>query len=220
MIKKTTYKDQVIEYIYELVLDGQYLPGDQIKESFLAREMGISRAPVREALKELIANGIVEYKPQVGNYIALFSPKQIVDSYTTRGILEGYAIMSTRDQFSSEDIEMLQLQVVKMQEYAIRAERKKVVLVGGEFHDLLISKNRNVQLAEYTERLSLKLHIHFYKHWSILYSPEEIGERHMRIVSSLTAGDPILIEQTVRDHYIETGTKVGADPGKYRPDKI
>ena len=103
-IKKTTYKDQVIDYVYEFILDGRYVPGDQIKESLLAKELGISRAPVREALKELIVNGIVNYKPQIGNFIALLSPKQIADSYITRGILEGYAAMSNCDQFSDDDL--------------------------------------------------------------------------------------------------------------------
>ena len=207
-IQKTTYKDQVVENIYNLVLDGIYAPGSQIKESLLAKEMGISRAPVREALKELIANGIVEYRAQVGNYIALLSPRQIVDSYTTRGLLEGYAIMTTRDQFDNEDIEELFGMVRKMQSFAQKGNRKMVVQVGGEFHDLLISKNRNVQLAEYTERLSLKLHVLFYRHWSSLYTPEEIGNRHKRIVDSLQAGDLAVIEATVREHYIETGTKI------------
>ena len=54
----------------------------------------------------------------------------------------------------------------------------------------------------------MKLHILFYKHWSTLYLPEQIGERHMRIVARLREGDPWAIEQTVRDHYIETGTKI------------
>ncbi len=209
-IRRTTYKDQVIGHIYDRVLDGHYLPGDQVKESLLAREMGISRAPVREALKELIANGIVDYKPQVGSYIALLSPKQIVDSYTTRGVLEGFAIRSTRQLFTEDDIEELELLVGKMERLAIKGNKKKVVQVGGEFHDLLISYNKNVQLAVYTESLSLKLHVLFYKHWSALYSPAEIGERHLRIVSSLVEGDPVRIEQTVRDHYIETGTKIAA----------
>ncbi len=61
-IVKTTYKDQVIEHIYDLVLEGTLAPGDQIKETVLAEEMGISRAPIREALKELITNGIIVYK--------------------------------------------------------------------------------------------------------------------------------------------------------------
>lgn len=210
VIRKTTYKDQVIEYVYELILDGRYSPGDQIKESLLAKELGISRAPVREALKELIAYGIIDYKPQVGNYIALVSPKQIADAYTTRGILEGYAIMATRDQFSEDDLEELKSLVDRMGKAAKRGNKKMVVQVGDEFHHLLVSKNNNVQLAEYMNRLSLKLHVMFFKHWSDLYSPEEIGDRHMRIVTSLMSGDPAGIERTVRDHYSESGNKIAA----------
>lgn len=207
-IKKTTYRDQVIDHIYDLVLEGKYSPGDQLKESLLAKEMGISRAPIREALKELIVNGIVDYKPQVGNFIALLSPKQIIDAYTTRGVLEGFAIMSTQHQLTEDDLEELDSLVTKMEKAALRANRKKVVEVGGAFHDLLISNNKNVQLAEYTERLSLKLHVLFYKHWSTLYDPEEIGKRHRKIVASLESSDPVKIEQTIRDHYVETGNKI------------
>lgn len=209
-IQKTTYKDQVIEYIYNLVLDGDYSPGEQIKESLLAKQMGISRAPVREALKELIANGIVVYKPQVGNFIALLSPKEIIDAYTTRGVLEGFAIMSTRQHFDDDDYDELENLVTRMEKAARRGNRKTVVQVGGEFHDLLVSKNPNVQLAEYSDRLSLKLHVMFYKHWSTLYSAEEIGDRHMRIVTALKSGDVAMIEHTVRDHYIETGSKIAS----------
>lgn len=209
-IKKTTYKDQVIEYVYEFILDGRYLPGDQIKEGLLAKELGISRAPVREALKELIVNGIIDYRPQVGSFIAILSPKQIRDAYTTRGILEGYAIMSTRDQFSEDDFEGLKLLVVKMRKAAERGNKKMVVQVGDEFHNLLVSKNDNSELAEYMDRLSLKLHVLFCKYWSDLYSPGEIGDRHMRIVTSLISGDPAMIEQTVRQHYTESGSKIAA----------
>ena len=208
MIVKTTYKDQIVEHIYELLLDGVYVPGDQIKESLLAKEMGVSRAPVREALKELISNGLIEYKPQIGNFIQLLSPKEIVDAYTTRGVLEGYATMQTRERFSDDEIESLEEMTSKMEKCAKKDNRKMVVKIGSSFHNLLISKNKNVQLAEYTERLSLKLHVLFYKYWSNLYTPEEIGDRHMRIVSSLISGDPVKIENSVRDHYVETGTKI------------
>ncbi len=209
-IKKTTYKDQVIDYVYEFILDGRYLPGDQIKESLLAKELGISRAPVREALKELIVIGIVDYKPQVGNFIALLSPEQIVDSYTTRGVLEGYAAMAGCDQFSEDDFAEMKLLVDRMRNAAKRGNQKMVVQIGHDFHNLLVSKNNNVQLAEYMDRLSLKLHVMFYKHWSDLYSPREIGDRHMKIVTSVMSGDPAKIEQSIREHYSESGNKIAA----------
>jgi GntR family transcriptional regulator, rspAB operon transcriptional repressor len=210
VIKKTTYKDQVVDYLYNQILDGKYSPGEHLKESLLAKEMGISRAPVREALRELISSGIVEYRPQVGNFIAILSPKQIVDSYTTRGVLEGYAVGDTQHSFSEDDLDELDGLVERMRKLAGKGERKKVVEVGDEFHYRLTSYNRNVQLAEYNERLSLKLHVLFHKHWATLYTPDEIGDRHGRIVESLKSSGTVLIEQTIREHYIETGVKIAA----------
>ncbi|MCF6267454.1 MAG: GntR family transcriptional regulator [Desulfuromusa sp.] len=209
-IIKKTYKDQVIDYVYQLLLRNELNPGDQLKETMLAEKMGISRAPIREAMKELIGNGLVDYRPQVGNFIPVFSPKQIIDSYTTRGVLEGYAVMETCDQFSVEEIEKLDNLVEQMISYANKKNRKMVIVAGGEFHDLLICKNNNVQLLEYTDRLSLKLHILFFKYWGKLYSPAEIGRRHREIVESVKLKELDLIEKVIRQHYIETGAKIAA----------
>lgn len=207
-IIKRTYKDQVVEYVYNLLLDGKLAAGDQVKESWLAAEMGISRAPIREALKELMTNGIIAYRPQVGNFITLLSPKEIVDAYITRGILEGYAVMSSFQQFSLEELRELTELTEAMTEHARLGNRKMVVQVGDDFHSLLISKSDNQQLIDYTRRLSLKLHILFYKFWSDLYSPEEVGNRHFRIIASIKAAEPAGIEATIRDHYRETGSKI------------
>jgi len=209
-IVKKTYKDQVVDYVYQLLLTNKLNPGDQLKETLLAEQMGISRAPIREAMKELIMNGLVDYRPQVGNFIPVFSPKQIIDSYTTRGILEGYAVMNTCDKFSAEEIEKLENLVEQMERSAIKKNHKMVIDTGGEFHDLLISKCDNVQLLEYTDRLSLKLHILFFKYWGRLYSPTEISRRHREIVESVKSKDLDLIEKVVRHHYVETGSKIAA----------
>jgi len=207
-IVKKTYKDQVVDYVYQLLLTGELNPGDQLKETLLAEQMGISRAPIREAMKELIINGLVDYRPQVGNFVPVLSPKQIIDSYTTRGVLEGYAIMQTCKQFSAEEFDKLDNYVEQMERYANKNNHKMVIDTGGDFHDLLISKSDNVQLLEYTDRLSLKLHILFFKHWSKLYSPSEIGQRHREILDSVKLHDTDLIEKVVRQHYAETGTKI------------
>jgi len=207
-IIKKTYKDQVIAYVYQLLLQGELNPGDQLKESLLAAQMGISRAPIREAMKELITNGLVDYRPQVGNFIPILPPKQIIDSYTTRGVLEGYAVMETCESFSDEEIDKLDNLVDQMESYARKNNQKMVVEAGGEFHDFLISKSDNVPLLEYTDRLSLKLHILFFKHWGKLYSPVDIGRRHRNIVNALKSREPEQIEYVIRQHYAETGAKI------------
>jgi len=103
-IVKKTYKDQVIDHIYQLILADHLKPGDRLKESLLALEMGISRAPIREALKELMTLGLIDYKPQIGNFLPVMTAKQIIDSYTTRGVLEGYAVMSASEYFTRQDL--------------------------------------------------------------------------------------------------------------------
>jgi len=207
-IIKKTYKDQVIDHIYQLILADQLKPGDRLKESLLALEMGISRAPIREALKELMTLGLVDYKPQIGNFIPVMSNKQIIDSYTTRGVLEGYAVMSACERFSADDLQRLDRYVDDMASAALVGEQKKVADIGGEFHDFLVAFNDNQQLVEYTNRLGLKLHVLFCKHWGMLYRPEEIEQRHRAIVDSIRSQDKVRIEQVIRAHYVETGSKI------------
>lgn len=209
-IVRKTYKDQVVDHIYQLLLSDGLQPGDQIKESLLSSQMGISRAPIREALKELMMSGLIDYRPQVGNFVPILTAKQIIDSYTTRGILEGYAVMSVCECFSAADIQTLDQQVDAMGKAARARDHKRVVDIGGEFHDFMTAKSDNLQLLEYTNRLSLKLHVLFYKHWGTLYAPEEIERRHRAIVDSIRSQDRVRIEQVIRDHYVETGTKIAA----------
>jgi DNA-binding GntR family transcriptional regulator len=154
--------------------------------------------------------GLIDYKPQIGNFLPVMTPKQIIDSYTTRGVLEGYAVMSASEHFSRQDLERLDRFVDDMGQAARDGEHKLVVDVGGEFHDFLVARSDNQQLLEYSNRLSLKLHVLFYKHWGMLYRPDEIEQRHRAIVTSIRAHDKARIEQVVRDHYVETGSKIVA----------
>ncbi len=118
--------------------------------------------------------------------------------------------METCEKFTSDDIDTLDDLTDRMERYAQKNNHKKVVEIGGEFHDLLISKNDNVQLLDYTHRLSLRLHILFFKYWGRLYDAEEIGRRHREIVDGIRSGDCHRIESVVRNHYAETGKKIAA----------
>ncbi len=68
-IERSTYKDHVVKYIYDGMRENRYKAGDKILESHMAKELGISRAPIREALADLVRSGLLEYRPQVGNFV-------------------------------------------------------------------------------------------------------------------------------------------------------
>jgi DNA-binding GntR family transcriptional regulator len=207
-IERSTYKDHVIKYIYDGMRENRYKSGEKILESHLAKELGISRAPIREALADLVRTGLLEYRPQVGNFVASLSAEEIFDSYVARGVLEGFAVSQGINNFSDEDLTRLEEMAYKMELFAQKGKRKALIDIGQEFHEELFSHCRNAQVVLFTEQLSLKLHLLFYKHWANVYKPEEIRDRHLDIISIIRKKDPVKLEQLIRQHYIETGRKV------------
>jgi len=208
VINKKTYKDYVIDYIYSGLREGRLQPGDQVLESHLASHLEISRAPIREALQQLVGEGLLDYKPQVGTFVRILSAKEIMDAYLTRGLLEGYVVADGRERLTEADLDHLAELCQKMESYAVAARQQELIDAGREFHAMLFNQSENVQLIDFTERLSSKLHLLFYKHWASLYDPESIRQRHEALLSAIRTADAVVIESAFRQHYAETGAKV------------
>lgn len=207
-IQRTTYKDHVIKYIYDGLRESRFKTGEKILESHLAKELGISRAPIREAMADMVSSGLLEYRPQVGNFVAALSTKELIDSYVARGVLEGFAVAQGIDSFSEKDLLRLEKMTQQMEQFAQQGQRKALIDLGQEFHEELFSHCGNTQIVHFTEQLSLKLHLLFYKHWANVYTPEEIRDRHLEITEAIRKKDPFKLERLIRQHYIDTGHKV------------
>lgn len=209
-IERSTYKNHVINYIYDGIRENRFRPGEKVLESRLAKDLGISRAPIREALADLVSAGLLEYRAQIGNYVAAPSPDEIIDSYIARGVLEGFAVSQSLENFVDEDYQQLEEMSLKMGSYASKGQRKALVDIGQQFHEELFRHCTNKQIVRFTEQLSLKLHLFFYKHWSKVYTAEEIRDRHLEIVRALQTKDPLQVELMIRNHYVQTGHKIVA----------
>lgn len=207
-IERSTYKDHVVKYIYNGMRENRYKAGDKILESHLAKELGISRAPIREALADLVRSGLLEYRPQIGNFVTSLSSKELIDSYVARGVLEGFAVAQGIDSFTEGELKCLEEMAVKMETFARDGKRKALIDLGQEFHEKLFSHCTNEQIVRFTEQLSLKLHLLFYKHWARVYSPEEIRDRHLELIAAVRKKDTVQLEQVIRNHYFDTGHKI------------
>ena len=86
-IKKKKLKDEVRISIQNAIINGELKPGDRIVETRLATDMGVSQAPVREALKELEHVGLIENRPYQGTYVKQLTTKELRDAYDARIIL-------------------------------------------------------------------------------------------------------------------------------------
>lgn len=209
-IPKATYKDYVIRHIYDGIMNDRFRAGEKILEQELSLELGISRAPIREALRELVGEGLLSHQAQRGHFVTLLSSQEIVDTYQTRGVIEGYAAALAAPDLGTKDLGTLQQLCRRMENHARRQQHRELIERGEEFHNLILDRCPNRELYNFGDRLSRKLHILFCRYWGTLYQPEEVAARHLRIVDSLRQRDTTVIEATIRDHYFETGRKIAA----------
>src|SRR5579875_3776535 len=84
------YEDAYLA-LRDAIIDGRLAPGDRIVEAEIARQMAISRAPIREAIRKLEQDGLLEYLPRRGAVIVRLSPAEVRDVYHVRAHLERYA---------------------------------------------------------------------------------------------------------------------------------
>jgi DNA-binding GntR family transcriptional regulator len=189
---------------------GELAPGDQVKEVLLAERLGISRAPVREALHILIREGLIRSEPQRGKFIRELSPTEIRDSYFISGVLEWAAVAVSLERFTAEDHARLDTLLVRMHETALTASSMlDFSELDNSFHSLLLSRAGNPQLVDLARRSCLNIaKFLFYNYWGTLFTSEEFCDRHEKIMAAVKEGNPAVVEQTIRAHYRETGERM------------
>lgn len=203
---KEPLKDKIIEYIYNAIINEEFLQGSQIKELHLSEKLSVSRAPIREALSELVSLGVLEQVARKGVFVREITSKDIYDTYETKGILEGFLATELALNATQKDLDQLSLHVKQMSDK--NSDRKKIVKVGESFHKLTLKYAKNKVLLDSLEKINKKSQLLFYKNWTKLYSQAEVQKRHQKIVDAITSRDKKRIEEVIREHYFETGTKI------------
>ncbi|MCD8075499.1 MAG: GntR family transcriptional regulator [Lachnospiraceae bacterium] len=97
-----TIRGQVYEQLKQAICDGDYKPGQWLQEKELAEQFSVSRSPVREALKQLAADGLVTEIPNKGIFVRKFTPKDIEEIFDLRVMLESYAIQKVVEHLSTD----------------------------------------------------------------------------------------------------------------------
>lgn len=208
--KKETYSIQAAAYIRSLIRSGELSPGDPVREAFLSERLGISRAPIREALFSLAQEGLVCAEPQKGKYVRHMSAHEIYDSYAVAGILEGAGVAESLRHWTPRDMETFRTVVARMGEqlnYATRLD--DLAEIDEQFHAALLAACPNVRLVEMARSSCATISKYlYYQYWITLFTPKEFYERHLVIAEAVSEGNPAHIEHILREHYKENGTRM------------
>ena len=130
-------REVVFEALRDAIVSRILEPGERLMEVQLAEAMGVSRTPVREAIRRLELEGFVVMIPRRGAYVAQLSLKDIADAFEIRGALEGLAAGLAAERATEDDIEELGRLLVRMSECLDSGDTKKAVDMDIEFHEKL-----------------------------------------------------------------------------------
>jgi DNA-binding GntR family transcriptional regulator len=191
------------ELIRRAIVDGRLEPGRRLKEEELARELGISRTPVREALLVLQTEGLIESAPNRGATVRAHEPSDLDDLYQLRALLEGFAARLAAARIRESEVGELRASCERF--VALRAEDDVVKLVreNVRFHDVILAAARSKRLAQMV-RSVIQLPLVYRSY--VWYSPEQklISEHyHRQLTVALAAGDAERAELVMKEHVLE-----------------
>jgi len=203
-VPRVVLSDRVKQYIVEAVLSGELKPGDRIVENSMARLLGVSQAPVREAIRDLVLLGFLETEPYKGTSVRSFTPEELWETYTVRAALESLATRLAATRLTEEDVATLQGILDSMMEAARDQDRDRVVQLDNTFHEAILKFSRNKTLYQLWKSLE-------YGIWSIVtyrkssLDPEYLAARHEELLEALKSGDPERATRVMQNHIEEMG---------------
>jgi DNA-binding GntR family transcriptional regulator len=191
------------ELIREAIIDGRLEPGRRLKEEELARDLGISRTPVREALLMLQTEGLVIAIPNRGAMVRVHTPEDLDDLYQLRALLEGYAARRAAARISEAEIELLRLSCDRFDALSPTEELRELVRENLLFHSSILDAAGSARLTSMVRRV-IELPL-VYKSY-IWYSPDQKQisvHYHRQIVTALAARDSERAELIMKEHVFE-----------------
>lgn len=208
--RKSTYSEQVADYIRNLILSDKLAAGAIVEEAAIAKELSISRGPVREAMLILIREGLIDALPQKRKHVKELTAKQIKNSYFAGGVLEAASVAKALHRYTVEDIAELEKIVEEMQSIAQNdGSISEQVPLDTAFHDILFLRVDNGLVEELCKRSCQGISKYLlYKHWVKIYTPMEVVERHRLIIEALKSKNPDTVEQVIREHYFSSGERM------------
>ncbi|MGI9145976.1 MAG: GntR family transcriptional regulator [Chloroflexota bacterium] len=205
---RTSRAELLYVHLREQIVAGEFSPGTPLDEVELARSMGTSRTPAREALRRLEAEGLVDKFPHRGTFVARLTPLEVDQINEVRALLEGHAARQAAVRIDSQVIERLgsELQALQLDGPTPNAVQKAMAFDIG-LHRAICDASGNPQLAAVANLLLARVH-------GMRFVPSQprfarVVEEHRQLLEALRARDPDAAERAMLVHLGAVTSNVG-----------
>ncbi len=204
-IMRQTLREQVTQAIRMKLLTGELKPGTKIVEQEMAEELGVSRGPVREALRQIEQEGLVEYTSHVGCSVKDFTAQDVYEVYLLRANLEILSVKMCEGHFSQQMLKRMEEILNRMDSIEDLEHFDEAIENDNEFHECIIKESKLTRLYTLWNSMSGGNTIVFYrgagKSEYVIHNQRKI---HQKVFDALKTGDVNRICSTLMEHYMET----------------
>lgn len=195
-------RDKIASSIRDSIIEGKIKPGERLMEPDVAKTLGVSRTPLREAFLQLESEGFLKVNPRKGALVTETSPKDAEETYIIKGALEAVAARLASDNINDKQIEELVSLNQKMEAIAQSNDKdyKTFLELNSVFHQKIYECSGNTKLIKMINTLRNQTLRYNYIFLSLLSHLDESVEEHYEIIEALKKRKPEEAESFIRKH--------------------
>lgn len=198
-ITRTSTLEQVVSALRLAILDGRLAPGTPLRETALADQLGVSRGTVREALRLLGPEGLIEHRPHRGAVVADLDPADMIDVYEARIVLESAGAERAADM-GADALDGMREALAAMGRAAAADDVAGYVEAHAEFHHALVELLASDRLSKFSSSLNGELRLGFAVLDRMTGSLGDSVTAHATLLDTLASGDRSVARAAIVDH--------------------
>lgn len=200
LIARRSLSTELVGRLRDMIVEGTLKPGDKISEPELCDLFGVSRTPLREALKVLAAEGLVQLNPNRGSTVARIEPGEIEELFPIMGMLEALAGELACERLTSAALKRLETMHATMVRHWKAGEWLPYSRLNREIHEAIFEVAGNATLSTLYQNLVVRIHaVRFVARKSAERWAEAVDD-HERMMSALRARDGAALSAVMREH--------------------
>ena len=200
-ISDDSRRHRVVVALRREIVAGRLRPGDRLVESDLSERMGVSRGPIREALRQLEHEGLVFSSPYRGTEVLGVSQEEVEQVLIPiRLILERFAFPHALRKMDEEDFERLEGLIRDISEAAERGDLDRIVGTEVAFHEFVISKSGQPHCSQIWRAIIPRVRAYFYADGLCRENPEEVIDEHRELLQVMRTRDEAKVLAEVEKH--------------------
>lgn len=201
-------RDVVFNTLRQAILKGELEPGERLMEIQLAERLGVSRTPIREAIRKLELEGLVVMIPRKGAEVAKITEKDLNDVLEVRCALEGLAVELACNKIDADGIKRLQYNLGEFKKAVIGRDLGMLAEKDVEFHDIIVAATNNDRLLQLLNNFREQMYRYRVEYLKDAKTHKQLVKEHESIISDLENRDVESAKKHIEHHIYNQVTTV------------